>query len=124
MSSTNFHDWLAEIIADDTPDDSIVAYYFGIFEGEGHYTVYLTGSSVYDPTDADWACNRDFEPTNKYCVLPSYMDSISWNKVLEEVEKYLKDFVNSSVFSGSFFAKAKAIATGFDDGDLVVIDRW
>lgn len=123
MSKTNFQNWLAKIIESENPDESIIAYYFGIFKGEAHYTVYLIGSSSYDPQDSHSASNNDFEPTNKYFDLPNDFDNLRWNVVLEEVEKYLKDFVASASYVNSFFTKAKVIATGFDDGDLIEILR-
>ena len=121
MPNVNFQNWLAGIIASETPDESIVAYYFGIFEGETHYTIYLTGSSVYDASDSDWACSNDFEPKEKYFVLPSDFNHLTWDEVLKKVENSLKDFVSSTLYKNSFFSRAKVIATGFDDGDLIEI---
>jgi hypothetical protein len=40
---------------------------------------------------------------------------------LEEIEAQLKYFLGTVRFKNSFFAKARAITTGFDDGDLVRI---
>lgn len=121
MSKADFHNWLIQVIDSEHPDESIVAYYFGIFEGEKHYTLYLIGSSSYDLEDTDWANNNDFEPVNKYFVLPNDFDHYSWNEIIEEVKKYLTDFVASALYLNSFFSKAKMIATGFDEGDLVEI---
>ncbi len=39
MRDEHFQDWLADIIASEHPDESIVAYYFGIFESDEYYTV-------------------------------------------------------------------------------------
>jgi shikimate kinase len=123
VTAANFQNWIAQIINSDKQNESIVAYYFGIFEGEEHYTVYLIGSSFHDPEDNDWASNNDFEPINKYFVLPNDFDHLSWNEVLGSVEKYLKYFVSSPIYANSFFSKAKVIATGFDDGELIEILR-
>ena len=81
----------------------------------------MTGSSSYDAEDSDWASNNDFEPINKYFVLYIDFDHLSWNEILETVKKYLKDFVTSAYYANSFFSNAKAIATGFDEGDLIEI---
>lgn len=123
MLKSDFENWLVQIINSESPNESIVAYYFGIFEGDAHYTIYLIGSTSYTPEDSDWASSNDFEPINKYFVLPSDFDHLSWNEVVEEVEKCLKDFVITTTYENSFFSKAKMIATGFDDGDLVEILR-
>ncbi len=121
MLHTNFQNWLDGIIASETPDETIVGYYFGIFKDEVHYTVYLTGSEVYDPLDADWACRSDFEPADKYFIFPGEFDSWNWQEILDEIEKFLNNFVRSDLYLNSFFSTAKIIATGFDDGDLVEI---
>ncbi len=44
-------------------------------------------------------------------------------KYLIKVRSLLTDFVKTDLYNNSFFQHAKAIATGFDDGDLVEIQR-
>lgn len=121
MSVNEFQQWLAHIARTECPDQSIIAYYFGIFEGETNYTVYLTGTTSYDPEDADWASNNDFEPANKYFVLPYACNQTDWSEILEIVSTDLKGFVASALFAHSFLSQAQAIATGFDEGELVEI---
>jgi hypothetical protein len=46
---------------------------------------------------------------------------LSWQQVLDQIESELKTFSKSAKFRNSFFSKAQAVTTGFDDGDLVRI---
>lgn len=115
-------DWLFELCDSEKPDKSVIAYNFGLFETEQGYTIYLTGSKEYDKDDPDWATNNDFEPAQKYYPLPtSEYKNVEWDKVLDKIKKQLQDFTNTEKFKNSFFAKAKAITTGFDDGDLIIV---
>jgi hypothetical protein len=115
-------EWLFKMCDTETPDKSIIAYNFGLFETENGYTIYLIGSKEYDKDDQDWATNNDFEPSLKYYPLPtSQYKNLEWEKVLERIKYQLKDFTKTEKFKNSFFAKAKAITTGFDDGDLIKI---
>jgi len=115
-------EWLFKLCDTEKPDKSIIAYNFGLFETEDGYTIYLIGSKEYDKDDQDWATNNDFEPSIKYYPLPTneYKD-LKWEKVLDKIKSQLKDFTKTDRFKNSFFAKAKAITTGFDDGDLVKV---
>jgi hypothetical protein len=115
-------DWLLKICDTENPGSSIIAYHFGIFETQIGYTVYLTGSKEFDKDDSDWVLNDDFEPVQKYCPLPpDEYKNLKWEQVLNRIKSQLKDFTKTEKFRKSFFSKAKAITTGFDDGDLVRI---
>jgi hypothetical protein len=110
--------WLTNICKTETPDKSIVAYWFGMFESDT-YTLYLVGSNEYTPDDDDWACNADFVPREKYRALAGKGYSrLAWEDLLEKVKGELTDFMKTETFKTSFFADATAIAVGFDDGDL------
>jgi hypothetical protein len=115
-------DWLFRICDTEKPDKSIIAYNFGLFETGDGYTIYLIGSKEYDKRDADWALNNDFEPEIKNYPLPkNEYKNLKWEQVLDKIKSQLKAFAKTEKFHHSFFAKAKAITTGFDDGDLVNI---
>lgn len=118
-NTMTFNDWLVKISQTETPEKTIVAYNFGLFETENGYTVYLIGSKEFDKDDSDWALNHDFEPKLKYYPLPEKIyKSLKWEEVLMKVKSQLIDFKKSFHFKKSFFSKAKAITVGFDDGDL------
>ena len=115
-------EWLFHLCDVEHPGKSIIAYNFGIFETENGYTIYLIGSKEFDKDDSDWAANNDFVPKSKYYPLPEKeYKGLKWEKVLDKVKVHLEDFTKTGKFKNSFFAKAKAITTGFDDGDLVRI---
>jgi len=115
-----FQDWLQSICITEKPHKSIIAYNVGIFESVDGYMVYLIGSKEFDEEDSDWATNEDFIPKNKYYRLPKQeFKDMKWDEVQTKIEQMLKDFINSDTFKRSFFSEAKAITTGFDDGDLI-----
>lgn len=110
--------WLANLCTE-KPPKKIVAYYFGLFQSDTSYMVHLTGSETFDEDDDDWAASDDYEPREKYFVLPGEYNQFDWEEVLKKVSAELRAFFETKTFTDSFFVKAKAIATGFDDGDLI-----
>ncbi|MBK6725042.1 MAG: hypothetical protein IPG58_17820 [Acidobacteria bacterium] len=116
------YEWLTEICSTEKPDDSIVAYNFGLFETDEGFTVYLVGSNEYNEADPDWACTETFVPKQKYFPLSSSeYENLDWQQVLETFTAQLTRFTQTDSFINSFFVDAVAITTGFDDGDLVNI---
>ncbi|MBO9154935.1 hypothetical protein ACFOTA_22155 [Chitinophaga sp. GCM10012297] len=116
------NDWLFQLCDTESPDTSIAAYHFGLFETAHGYEIYLIGSKEFDEEDSDWACNVDFEPVNKYFPLTQEeYRNVGWEKILERIISELSAFVRTEKFATSFFSKAEAVSTGFDDGDLVRI---
>ncbi len=119
----NFEEWLNQIIKIEKPSRKIKGYYFGLFEtGEKEFMMYLSGSKEFDVNDDDWACNNDFEPKEKYLSLFQY-NGFEWEDVLNNVIDMLQSFINTDLYYNSFFAKAEGIATGFDEGDLIIIKK-
>jgi hypothetical protein len=124
VKTENFEKWIRKIVDSEHPSKDIIGYYFGIFEsGTKEYTLYLSGSTEFNGEDEDWVCNNDFEPNEKYLPLPQYKN-LKWEEVLNEITGILKNFMETYVYKNSFFSKAKAIATGFDGGDLVLIKSF
>lgn len=111
--------WLNEVLNSPEPPDSIIAYYFGLFEAPKFYVLYLIGSPEFDDEDDDWTFEIGYEPTKKYHHLegPEWK-GLKWEAVLDKVKTHLK---SSPMLASGRFADAEAIAVGFDDGDLVRI---
>lgn len=118
-----FDNWIRGIIKTESPGKSIIAYKFGIFETtdtlSGYY-LYLVGSKEYDEDDDDWAAGfGDYKPKDTYLALPeNEFKNVEWEKVEEMIIKKVKAFTKTDDFKSSFFNNAKAIAVGFDEGDL------
>lgn len=113
-------DWVQRITNDEQPVEGIIAYYFGLFRNEKSYIIYLVGSFEYDTESPDWAFNDDFEPKDKYLALPD-LNGLEWEEVLRKVKIELEDILSSESLKDSFLGQAKAIAMGFDDGDIVIL---
>ena len=112
---------LEEVCASEKPGSDIVAYNFGLFEGENGYMAYLIGSTEYDEEDPDWACNEDFVPKRKYFELPG-SDEADWQEIQAVVETFVRQFISAPERQASFLSTAQAITVGFDDGDLVKVN--
>ena len=87
-----FNNWLGDIIVAEKPEITIIAYWFGLFESTEGYEIYLIGTKTFDEDDPDWVCNPDFIPKNKYLTVG--LKDAEWQSVLEEVKKYLTNYLN------------------------------
>ena len=109
-------DWLIKTNKTDELSSDIVALSFNLYEP---YGLELVGSTWYDEDDEDWACEEDFEPTQRSCPDFEISGNPKWEDVLEIVIEILKELVKE--LSDLNLFKVKHIAIGFVDGDLTVI---
>lgn len=105
-------DWLGRLAETERPPADIVAYHFGLFEGDGSCSVYLVGSREFSDDDDDWIANDDWLAKTKALEIPPGDPE----KIAEEVADAIGDFLESG---DSFLHKARAVTVGFDDGDLL-----
>ena len=114
--------WIEKINQTETINQSIIAFHFGLFEGTNGYMMYLIGSKSFSIEDDDWPTCINFEPKEKYFTLKTKSLTFSnWEGALKQAKTLLANFIKSKEFGQSIFAQAKAITTGFDDGDLLYI---
>jgi hypothetical protein len=117
-----FNDWMTRLNKNENLDKSILAFNFGLFETPEGYTIYLIGAKKYDEGDEDWATEVDFEPDEKYLAInPQETKGLEWNQVLDKAVDVVTKYVQSNDFKGSILKDAKAVTTGFDDGNLTRI---
>ncbi len=111
-------EWLFKLCDTENPNESIVAYNFGIFESQNDYTIVLTGSKQYDKVRN--TVTIDFEPSIMYYALPEKeFGNLKPEEVQNSITNQLKDFMETAKFKHSFFAKAKAIVTAYNGENLV-----
>ena len=106
------------------PPKEIIALNFGLFESNNGFMIYLTGSKVYDISNDDWASVIDYEPEPKYKYLllkNAEISNLGWNAVLQIVQVYLKEIINDRSDYNLF--KSRITTTGFDDGELIVVNQ-
>ena len=113
-----FDQWLTRVSNQEKPSDSVIAYNIGLFETPTGYSAYLVGASTFDEQDGDWACEEVFTPSERYFPL-SLLEPQTWDVVLAQVIEAPRRFLRSKAGEDSFFARAKAVTVGFDDGELV-----
>ena len=112
-------DWFDRIGRTSPPPVGIVALNIGIFETPNGYTIYLTGSTEYDPDNDDWACREDYSPKERYFELPSeFTSGKDWKEVEEDLKLLIRNILSSDQFANNVLAKTEVFAVGFDDCDL------
>lgn len=113
-------EWLKLLNSVEVIPDNIMALYFGLYEGETDYIIYLIGSELYDENNDDWACNIDYEPKLNYIPLCPVQE-MSWLKVEQEVILTLEEYLQNIQPNTTSFFMRKIICVGFDDGNLIRI---
>lgn len=108
-------DWLTRLAETERPPSDIVAFHFGLFEGDDDTcSIFLVGAREFSDDDDDWVANDDWLAKAKALELPAGDPE----KVTEDVAETIGDFLESG---RSFLHSAKAITVGFEDGDLLRI---
>lgn len=108
--------WIIAINKKERLPQGIIALNFGLYEP---YGIELIGSKNYDLADDDWACNEDFEPTQRYCPNIKIAQSYDWEIVLQTMVDILKELVLE--LTEIELLQVAHITTGFCDGDLVIV---
>ena len=114
--------WLNAIDRNENVPSSVTAFNIGIFEQEEGYCIYLTGSDVYDADNDDWACDVDFEPSDKYLPLAGPdIKSMEWEEFQKMIVEIVSDYLDTVVKKGTSIFADRVVTVGFDDGELVRI---
>ncbi len=110
--------WIVNIDKTETLPSNIVALCFNI---EEDYSLEMVGSTWFDEEDEDWACDDDdtFVPVQRSCPGFQLSESLHWEEVLDIVVVLLKDLTKELADLSLF--KVEHIATGFVDGNLIII---
>lgn len=108
--------WIINIDKTEELPSDIVALSFNLYEP---YGIEMVGSTWFDEKDEDWACDEDFEPTQRSCPDFEISDNLKWEDVLEIVVAILKDLIEE--LSDLKIFKVEHIAVGFVDGNLTII---
>lgn len=117
-----FIDWLDNIEKlDGKPPIDVIAYNFGLMESDQGFVMYIVGGFEYSEEDDDWACIEPPTKPYRYLRFPDELQAKSWNFILDYSEGLLKDLEKEGSLGKTILQDAKAITTGFDDGELIKI---
>ncbi len=114
--------WLDEIKNDAMPPSNIIAFNFGIFQTKKGFQIYLTGSEHYNNEDDDWAFNEHYVPNKKYFNAEEYSKHMGWSQFLDFAKLNITEAIKHNKNAQDLFANAMAVTTGFDDGDLILLN--
>lgn len=111
--------WLEVIEQNDgTPPEEVIAFNFGLFESNQGWMMYLVGGFEYSEDDDDWACIELPKDDYRYYRLPDKLQTKSWEEILKLTVFTLKELEKEGLLNKTLLKKAKAITTGFDEGEL------
>ena len=115
-------DWLKNIEKQDgTPPDSVIAFNLGLMESDQGFMMYFVGAFEYSEDNDDWACVEPPTKQYRYLKLPEKVQNESWETILDLCTKALFEMESDGTLSTTLIKNAKAITTGFDDGELMKI---
>ena len=109
--------WLNDVMQMTIPNE-VVAFCFNLYEDANNsWTLELIGSSAFDTTDNDWACDEIF--TTRDNPLTWYEDK-EWQDVLTASIKMLKDYLEEGKYAKEL-KERQGLAIGFVEGDLTLL---
>jgi hypothetical protein len=106
---------------DGTPPDSVIAFNLGLMKSDHGYMMYFVGAFEYSEDDDDWACIEPPKKAYRYLRLPDKVQNETWETILELCKIALTEMELDGTLNMTLIKNAKAITTGFDDGELVKI---
>lgn len=109
--------WIVNIDKTEVLPSEIAALSFNLYEEP--YSIELVGSTWFDEKDEDWACDEDFEPTQRSCPDFEIPGNLKWEEVLEIIATILKNLIEE--LSDVRLFKVEHIAVGFTDGNLTIL---
>ncbi|MCZ4696489.1 hypothetical protein DWB61_17690 [Ancylomarina euxinus] len=114
--------WLNNIEKQDgTPPDSVIAFNLGLMESEQGFVKYFVGAFEYSEEDDDWACIEPPSKPYRYLRLPEEVQNEPWETILNLSNKAFYQLESDGTLNKTLIKNAKAITTGFDDGELLKI---
>lgn len=127
-----FTGWFLDLLRTEPPGRNIRALYFGLFESGGGCRLYVSGAKAYDPEDSDWAGATDWCPQNRYAPLEALLKlwkpvrkagNEPWVVMQAIAIALIQAFFNEHEvkFKQLTGLKRVYIISGFDDGDLYVL---
>ena len=81
----------------------------------------MSGGVEYSEDNDDWDCIDPPTKSHRYLHLPENLQSETWESILDTSVNTLKELEREGALGKTLVRKAKALTTGFDDGDLVKI---
>ncbi len=115
-------DWLINMEKQDgTPPDSVIAFNLGLMESDQGFMMYFVGAFEYSEDDDDWACIAPPTKPYRYLRLPDEVQNKSWETILDLSKVALTELESDGSLNTTLIKNAKAITTGFDDGELIKI---
>nr|WP_199003161.1 hypothetical protein [Flavobacterium sp. ASV13] len=116
QAKKSIKNWILEIDKTEKVPLDIIALGFNMYEP---YGIELVGAKWFDEENEDWACEEDYEPEQRECPDFTMPSDLKWEEVLKIVTTILQE-LNIELSNTQIFQR-KHIATGFVDGNLVVI---
>ncbi len=117
LQEKDFFKWLDDILIKEMPDN-IKAINFNLYQNQGNkWSIELVGTSTFDKTNSDWACNEIYTTRENPYVLVKKSD---WRTIENLFISFLKNYLNKGKYS-NVLKKYIAIGVGFVDGDLTIL---
>jgi hypothetical protein len=114
-----FARWLDHVLLAPMPN-TVVAFNFNLYEGEGSFHLQLIAASRFDSSDEDWRCDEVFTTGMNFHELPHTAVGSDWRNALETAKVLIEQYLTKGAQRNSL-KRAKAVGVGFVDGDVHVV---
>ena len=121
--TTAFNIWADRLLAKEYCG-TVVAYNFNLYEHEGEFAIQLVGTSSFDISNEDWACDEVFSSGEDLFHLSHEIVGDQWERGLRTAKSLVRNYLDfgkhAAVLKGS-----RGVGVAFVDGsiDLVYVRR-
>ena len=121
---TQFEEWLNAALAAGVPSE-VKAFSFNLFEPAlvpgVKFGIEVVGTSAFDPTNPDWACEEVWEPSVRRLNIPVSFSSQNWEECLASTQSLVQAVLEKNSQASIQLKSRLGVGIGFVDGDLHVI---
>ena len=111
--------WIDEQVPDQLPKN-VIGISFNLFENQNGFGIEIIGSSSFDETDEDWACDEIWEPKQRQFEIAKNISGNDWKSCLENMKNIVSEYLENGNKKSSL-KQVQGIGIGFIDGDMEII---
>jgi len=114
-----FNAWVDRIMIE-AGSAPVAAYNFNLYEHEEEFAIQLIGSSSFDRSDEDWACDVTFSSGEDLFYLPHNIFGGQWRVGLEVANSLVKNYLQHGKYAALMKA-ACGVGVAFVDGNIDLV---
>src|SRR5262245_13870257 len=116
---TEFNIWADRVLATQY-GQKVVAFNFNLYEHESEFAIQLVGTSSFDMSNEDWACDEVFSSGEDLFYLSHAIVGNQWQSALETAKSLVKNYLDLGK-QADVLKRSRGVGVGFVDGNIELV---